>query len=64
MARQRSRANQFLNMLMPYTPDQFGSLKERELVDALILEHEADRLGMTATPEVGREWLETISRAA
>ena len=62
MARQRSRANQFLNRLMPYTPDQFGSLKERELVDALILEHEADRLGMTATPEVGREWLETITQ--
>ncbi|MDR3622894.1 MAG: SurA N-terminal domain-containing protein [Paludisphaera borealis] len=62
MARQRSRANQFLNGLMPYMRDQFGSLKDRELVDALILEHEADRLGMTATPAVGREWLKTITQ--
>ena len=35
----------------------FGDLNDRSLVDALILQHEADRLGMPTGPEVGREWL-------
>jgi len=61
MARQRSRANQFLRGLMPYMPDQFGSLKDRELVDAVILEREAERLGMPATPAVGRDWLKAAT---
>jgi peptidyl-prolyl cis-trans isomerase D len=58
MARQRSRANMFLSSLSPYTSrEYFGGLKQRDLVDALILQHEADRLGIPATPEVGRQWL-------
>jgi peptidyl-prolyl cis-trans isomerase D len=61
MARQRSRANQFLNGLMPYMRDQFGSLKDRELIDAIILEREADRLGMPATAAVGRDYLKAIT---
>ena len=38
-------------------PARFGDLDDPSLVDALILQHEADRLGMPAGPEVGREWL-------
>ena len=60
MARQRSRANMFLSALSPYMSREiFGGLKQRDLVDALILQHEADRLGIPATPEMGREWLTT-----
>ena len=36
-------------------------MKDRDLVDALILQHEADRLGMPAGPEMGREWLKQIT---
>lgn len=58
MARQRNRANLFMSALMPYSREGvFGGLKERDLVDALILEKEADRLGMPADPITGREWL-------
>ena len=58
MARQRSRANMFLSALSPYMSREiFGGLKQRDLVDALILQHEADRLGIPSTPEMGREWL-------
>ena len=58
LARQRSRANSFMSALSPYmSREVFGGLKQRDLVDALILQHEADRLGIPATPEMGREWL-------
>ncbi len=58
MARQRSRANSFMSALSPYMSREiFGGLKQRDLVDALILQHEADRLGIPATAEMGREWL-------
>ncbi|WP_165249864.1 hypothetical protein [Paludisphaera soli] len=58
MARQRNRANLFMAALNPYSRDGFfGGLKERDLIDALILEKEADRLGMPADPITGREWL-------
>ena len=33
--------------------NQFGGVKDRDLVDALILQHEADRLGLPAGPESG-----------
>ena len=39
----------------------FGGLKDRDLVDALILQHEADRLGIPAGPEMGRELLKQIT---
>ncbi|MDG3003947.1 hypothetical protein [Paludisphaera mucosa] len=59
MARQRSRANLVANALnlFPFSRDAFGGLKERDLIDALILEKEADRLGMPADAAAGREWL-------
>ncbi len=61
MAKQRSRANMFVASLEPRTPEYFGGLKQRDLVDALILQHEADRLGIPAAPEVGRAWLKQKS---
>jgi hypothetical protein len=58
MAAQRNRANLFLAELNPFfgrTP--FGDLSTHSLVDALILQHEADRLGMPKGPDVARELL-------
>jgi hypothetical protein len=63
MAMQRSNANQFFAQLMPYrgaTP--FGSLKSRDLVDALILQHEADRLGIPTGPDLGRDFLKQVTQ--
>jgi peptidyl-prolyl cis-trans isomerase D len=58
VARQRNRANLFIAAMAPFLPREFfGGLKQRDLVDALILQHEADRLGIPATPDVAREWL-------
>ncbi|WP_165226897.1 hypothetical protein [Aquisphaera insulae] len=64
LARQRSRANLFVAGMMPYarSAEVFGSLKQRDLVDAMILEQEADRLGIPATPEMGREWLSQFAQ--
>jgi hypothetical protein len=63
MAMQRSNANQFFSQLIPYrgaTP--FGTLKTRDLVDAVILEHEADRLGIPTGPAMGRDWLKQVTQ--
>ncbi|MFO0907921.1 MAG: hypothetical protein U0794_06085 [Isosphaeraceae bacterium] len=62
MQQQRLNANSFMaellgRMLGRPSPQFFGELNTRALVDALILEHEADRLGMPTGPDVGREWL-------
>lgn len=65
LARQRSRANMFVASLIPFLGRDgnfFGGLKQRDLVDAMILQHEADRLGMPATPELGREWLGDLAK--
>lgn len=35
----------------------FGDLTTKSIVDALILQHEADRLGMPHDPEVAKQWL-------
>ncbi len=49
--------------LNPYRrPDiRSAGLKDRDMVDALILQHEADRLGIPAGPEMGREFLKQIT---
>ncbi|MFO0958977.1 MAG: hypothetical protein U0800_16380 [Isosphaeraceae bacterium] len=59
LAAQRSRANRFLYAIAPSnaTQNAFGGLSDRELVDALILEREADELGMVATPQMAENWL-------
>jgi peptidyl-prolyl cis-trans isomerase D len=66
MAQERSYANQIMSrlpMVGAYLgPNFFGGLKTREMVDALILRHEADRLGLPSGPEVGREFLKQVMR--
>ena len=65
LARQRSRANMFVASMIPFLGREgnyFGGLKQRDLVDAFILQHEADRLGMPATPELGKEWLGDLAK--
>ena len=62
-SRSENRANMFLSELNPYlgrTP--FGGVKDRDLIDALILQHEADRLGMPAGAEMGKELLKNITQ--
>ncbi len=62
MFRQRNRANLFVSGLGQFmTREVFGGLKQRDLVDAMILQHEADRLNIPATAEIGREWLRQIT---
>ena len=55
MAVQRNNANLFMATLAGRPI--FGEISTRAIVDALILQHEADKLKMPAGPEVGREWL-------
>jgi hypothetical protein len=63
IAMERSFANQFVSRLVPYAgPNPFGTLKTRDLVDALILRREADRLGIPAGPDMGREWLKQATQ--
>jgi peptidyl-prolyl cis-trans isomerase D len=62
MARQRNRANLFVSGVEQFLRREvFGGLKQRDLVDAIILQHEADRLNIPATAEIGREWLKQIT---
>jgi len=62
MARQRNRANLFVSGVGQFLRREvFGGLKQRDLVDAMILQHEADRLNIPATAEIGREWLKQIT---
>jgi len=65
MAAQRSRASRFIAELIvmlgsrPVAPSQiFGDVTTRPIVDALILQHEANALGMPAGPEIAKAWLE------
>src|SRR5947209_4698308 len=54
---QRQRANRF----MAYAgrdPGFFGGTTRDELIDALILEHEADRLGIPRSTELARKWID------
>lgn len=55
MAVQRNNANLFMATLAGRPI--FGDIGTRAIVDALILQHEADKLKMPSGPEVGREWL-------
>jgi hypothetical protein len=52
----------FINRFeLPAYQQPFGGTKDRDLVDALILEHEADRLGLPGGPDAGREFLKKIT---
>jgi len=55
MAVQRTNANRFMEALAGRP--LFGDINTRSIVDALILQHQADALRMPTGPDVGREWL-------
>ncbi len=62
MLEQRTLANTFVSELSPYAGrSMFGGTRDRDLVDAVILQHEADRLGLPANAEAGREFLRRIT---
>jgi hypothetical protein len=62
MHEERNLANAVVFEIIPYLGQKwFGDTSERDLVDALILEHEADRLGVPGGPDTGREFLELIT---
>jgi hypothetical protein len=62
MLEQRTLANTFVSQLNQYLgPHPFGPTKDRDIVDALILQREADRLGLPAGPEMGKEYLKQIT---
>ena len=60
MRLQRQRANYFVASVFQGVPQYasfFGGTTPRDLIDALILEHEADRLGMPTNVETANRWL-------
>ncbi len=62
MAAARNRANLFMTELFGFSGRPFfGDISTRSMVDALILEHEADQLKMPDGPEVAREWLTQVT---
>jgi len=62
MHEKRNSANIFMADINPARGrNQFGGTKDRDLVDALILEHEANSLGLPAGPEVGQDFLKKIT---
>jgi hypothetical protein len=64
MKSQRQRANYFVIALLggdPQLGSVFGGTTTRELVDALIFEHEAVELGLPATPEIANRWLRSAT---
>ena len=58
MDQERQRANRFMAYLTEgMVPKFFGGTTEPELIDALILQKEADRLEIPATSTFARRWL-------
>jgi len=55
MAVRRNNANRFMELLDRQFG--FGPINSRAIVDALILQHEADKLQIPSGPAAGREWL-------
>ncbi len=58
MNEQRQRASRFL-AYANLNPALFGGTTRAELLDAMILKHEADRLGIPETSEFARKWIES-----
>ena len=66
MKLQRSRANRFMANLLalsgqPVNSPYFGGMDDRSIVDALILQHKADDLGMPTTPDLAKRWLRSFT---
>jgi peptidyl-prolyl cis-trans isomerase D len=57
IAEQRERANRFM-VYAGKNPDFFGKIQTQDLLDALILEKEADRLGIPRSSEFARKWID------
>lgn len=58
LAEQRGFANAFMAQARLTATDRFfGDTNTRALVDALILQHKADELGMPATADLAKRWL-------
>jgi hypothetical protein len=58
IGQKRQNANQFMSWADRFgNMNFFGGTSQPELIDALILEHEADRLGIPATAQFAREWI-------
>ena len=67
MREERNNANLFMTELTTQLvgrPSQgfFGELNTKAIVDALVLDHKADELGMPGGPDVGRDWLKTVAK--
>jgi peptidyl-prolyl cis-trans isomerase D len=56
MRLERLRVNLFMGQIFR-REEFFGGTTDEEIRDALILEHEADRLGMPATLDLAKQWL-------
>jgi hypothetical protein len=58
MNQKRQRANRFMAYADRFgNMNYFGGTSRAELIDALILEHEADRLGIPNTASFARDWI-------
>lgn len=58
LSSERARSNAALGQLAPYfSPETFGPTTTEAIVDAYILEHEADEVGMPATAEIAKSWI-------
>src|SRR5271165_4497630 len=63
MLERRNYANIFMSELNPRQGrNQFGGTKDRDLVDAVILQHEADSLGIPSGREAGTAYLKRITQ--
>ena len=61
MGLQRERANQFMSSIGG-EPNFFGGTSQAEMIDAMILKHEADRLEIPATSAYARRWIDQQTR--
>lgn len=64
MNEKRMRANRFMYYAGMGNPNFFGGSTRPELIDALILEHEADRLNIPETSEFARDWIDHETNGA
>jgi hypothetical protein len=59
MNERRQRANRFMYYADRFgNPNFFGGTSRLELIDALILEHEADRMNIPKTSEFASDWID------
>lgn len=64
MTLQRVRANRFVSLLLGRADQPvFGDTDTRSIVDALILQAEADRLGIPADQELAKKWLKQVTNS-